>query len=130
MKAFDSTARARELTILSLLGQLEVKVSGLLRTMGWSQWKGNFPTFQFKGLSAMENYCHGALFQVRALGKERLENMTVHLASIPQPRARIPSTNVWLCVRVISIQLVGKTLLKGEECFSAVCMEKLHTGIW
>lgn len=77
----------------------------------------------------MENYCHGALFQVRALGKERLENMTVHLARIPQPQARIPSTNVWLCVRVISVQLVGKTLLKGEERFSAVCMEKLYAGL-
>lgn len=52
--------------------------------MGWSQWKGNFQIFQFKGLSAMENYYHGALFQVRALGKGHLESMTVYLASIPQ----------------------------------------------
>lgn len=84
-EAFDSTAWKRELTILSLLGQLEVTVNGLLRTMGWSQWKGNFQTFQFKGLSAIENYCRGALFQVRALEKVCLESMTVHLTSIPQP---------------------------------------------
>lgn len=84
-EAFDSTARKGKLTIPSLLGQLEVTVNGLLRTMGWSQWKGNFQTFQFKGLSAMENDCHGALFQVEAPGKVHLESMTVHLAGIPQP---------------------------------------------
>lgn len=77
----------------------------------------------------MENYCHGALFQVRALGKVHFESTTVHLASIPQPRAQISSANAWLCVHALFIQLVGKTLSKVEEILGDVCMEKLHSHL-
>lgn len=77
----------------------------------------------------MENYCHGALFQVRAIGKVHFESTTVHLASIPQPWAQISSANAWPSVHALFIQLVGKTLPKEEEFSSDACVEKLHSHL-